>query len=187
MARLLLPPARRRRLLGAGLALWGAFASAVSSLTPRGARGLVFSPRPRVPPLPAKLGRIYRLKRVVRVLEPKKVKLDNLLASSRSFCKLPSAQRGPRSLYVGQKIDTRPLRPVTRKSAKIARRGLRTHRLLAAALGLRAAPGPRARADGWMPHWARAANRQHAHKNGRSLVWKDCSPTRTARRRSAPG
>ena len=48
---------------GGGFGLVGAFASAVSSFPPRGARGSVFSPRPWVPPLPEKPSRPNRLQR----------------------------------------------------------------------------------------------------------------------------
>ena len=130
-----------RRRIGGRVGFVGAFASAVSSLTPARRSRPVFSPRPWVPPLPAKLSRVNRLQRALLDVssslrqkpEPEPIRLGLFILGSRS------AQRGPFTFISRQKIDTRPLRPVaSKKLRKSARRRLRTASNGAAALGWRA-------------------------------------------------
>ena len=175
---------------GGGFGFVGAFASAVSSLIPtrRSWAGRFAS---SVGPTVAREALLRKqpaespFKHLFERQKPgssSKSRLGWFILASRS------AQRGPFTFISREKIDTRPLRPVTsKKLRKSTRRRLRTASNWAAALGcarLRSAGPYHGFCDATRS--PRAANRLHAHKNGRSLVWKDCSASRTARRSSAP-
>ena len=131
----------------------GAFASAVSSLIPtRRSRAGFFASSAgstlareawlRKQAAESPFGRLFERQKP----EPtSKSRLGLFILASRS------AQRGPFTFISRQKIDTRPLRPVTsKKLRKSTRRRLRTASNWAAALGWRAAPAretlPRLRA-----------------------------------------
>ena len=175
---------------GDGFGFVGAFASAVSSLIPtrRSWAGRFAS---SVGPTLAR--EAWLLKQAAespsrRLLERQKPESNSKSRLGWFILASRSAQRGPFTFISRRKIDTRPLRPVTsKKLRKSTRRRLRTASNWAAALGCaRLLPAGPYHGFCDATRSPRAANRLHAHKNGRSLVWKDCSASRTARRGSAP-